>query len=120
MSEFIKRKDKRFVIANRHIDYEERSRPMNRPICVVGELDICDICECSPHIGGCPRHPDYDNECISYVRADAPEEMGPARYWVEDTFAIAATDAGAEHATALREGISEFRLALKRGELRRF
>jgi hypothetical protein len=26
----------------------------------VGELDICDLCDASPHVAGCPRHPDYN------------------------------------------------------------
>ena len=92
---------------------------LNRPVYAVGELDVCDICDSSPHSLGCPRHPDYNDERISYTRLDAPEEIGPARYWVEDTFAVAARDAGEDEESGLREAISEVTLALKRGDLPR-
>ena len=42
-----------------------------------------------------------------------------ARHWVEQTYAAAARDAGVRGGDALCEGISEFREALKRGEIRR-
>lgn len=85
----------------------------------VGELDICTLCDASPHSVGCPLHAGYDDEHVSYVRVDASEEIGPARYWVEDTFALAAADAGLNSRAALKEGIAEFVAALQRGDLHR-
>jgi|SRR5579875_756064 len=86
---------------------------------VVGQLEICGLCDSSPHTLGCPYHPHYNDERITYFRADAPDEVGPASYWVEDTFVLAALDSGMEEPQALREGLNEFQSALKRGELRR-
>jgi hypothetical protein len=84
----------------------------------VGELDICDLCDSSPHVVGCPRHPDYDDERISYVNAEDPEEVAAACHFVEDVYAAAGRDAGLKMDAALREGIAKFRAALERGEIR--
>jgi hypothetical protein len=84
-----------------------------------GELDICGICDGSPHEIGCPRHSDYDNESKVYQRFDEPAEVGPARFWVAETYALAALDAGLSKDEALAEGLQEFTLALQRRELRR-
>ena len=81
----------------------------------LGSLEICDICELSPHATGCPRHADYCDDRTSYFRADSPAEIGPAKFWVEDTFGAAALDAGETQNDALREGIAEFQDALRRG-----
>jgi hypothetical protein len=56
---------------------------------------------------------------MRYFRTDAPDECGTARFWVEDTFAAAAEDAGETGLDAIREGIVEFRAAIERGELRK-
>jgi hypothetical protein len=85
---------------------------------VIGELEICNLCDSSPHAVGCTRHPDFDDERISYVGADDPPEVEPAVFWVE-MYAAAATDEGVSRDDALREGIAEFRAALGRGEIRR-
>ncbi len=84
-----------------------------------GELDICDICNGSPHSYACPHHADYDNGARLWVRPDAKEEIGPARFWVEETFASAAQEAGETNAVALREGIAEFELAVREGWIER-
>lgn len=68
---------------------------------------------------GCPRHPEYDDERVTYERTDAPDERGPASFWVGDTYAQAARDAGVRGDDALREGIAEFTAALKRREIRK-
>jgi hypothetical protein len=85
----------------------------------IGELDICSLCDASPHKHGCPYHPSYGDERISYARRDAPKEVGPASFWVEETFVAAAIDAGLDERSALIEGIIEFENAIDRGEIRR-
>ena len=85
----------------------------------VGELDICALCDSSPHLVACSQHRDFDDDRISYALSAAPEEVGPASYWVNDTFAAAAREAGLDDRAALVEGIEEFAAALKRGELKR-
>lgn len=90
----------------------------NQLIAGVGELDICSLCDCSPHAIGCPSHPMYDDDRCSYELADTPTEVGSARFWVEDTYAAAAFDHGISGHGALIEGIGEFMAAVKRGELR--
>jgi hypothetical protein len=65
------------------------------------------------------RHPDYDDERISYVRAYATDEIGTASHYVEDLYVTAVPDAGLGLDDALCEGIAEFRAALERGEIRR-
>jgi hypothetical protein len=84
----------------------------------VGELDICELCASSPHVVGCPHHDRFDDERCSYFRLDAPDEVGPASFWVRDTFAAAAIDSGVDDEAALLEGVAEFSDALHRGELR--
>jgi hypothetical protein len=83
----------------------------------VGELDICELCISSPHTVGCPRHSRFDDERFSYFRVDAPGEVGPASFWVRDTFAAAALGSGLNDRAALLEGMEEFSAALHRGEL---
>lgn len=85
----------------------------------VGELEICRLCEGSPHLRGCPRHEDFDNERIVYVRSDAPDELGTAAFWVHETFEQAALDSGESKDEALREGIQEFEAALRCQELQK-
>ena len=85
----------------------------------IGVLDICDICDSSPHAVGCPRHVDYDDARVEYVRTDSPDDVGTASFWVEETFGAAALEAGESKESALREGVAEFREAVRRGELRR-
>jgi hypothetical protein len=92
---------------------------MSNLVAGVGELDICDICDSSPHVAGCPRHAEYDDERISYFRTDALDEVGPASFWVEKTFGAAALDAGEAEGKALREGVAEFQEAIRRGQIRR-
>ena len=70
----------------------------------IDELDICALCDSSPHVVGCPHHPDYDDERVTYVSAD-PEDMGCARYWVEQRYAAAARDAGVRGDDALCEDL---------------
>lgn len=82
----------------------------------VGELDICNLCDSSPHVVGCPRHASYHDERFMYSRCDEPSERGPASFWVDDTFALAAADAGLDSRAALIEGIEEFMAALRRSE----
>jgi len=85
----------------------------------VGELDICALCDSSPHSVACSQHSDFDDDRISYALMAAPDEVGPASYWVNDTFAAAAREAGLDDRAALVEGIGEFAAALKRAELKR-
>jgi hypothetical protein len=98
-----------------------RHSPLSVPAAIdsaLGELDICDLCGGSPHSKGCPRGPDFRDESRRWCRTDAPEDAGPAEYWVEDTFAAAASDAGLDSVSALREGIAEFERAIREGWLR--
>jgi hypothetical protein len=83
----------------------------------VGELEICVLCNSSSHAVGCPRHQHYNDERFSYRRSDAADETGPASYWVEGTYALAAIDDGEPPDKALREGIEEFQRALESGDL---
>jgi hypothetical protein len=86
----------------------------------VGELEICPLCDNSPHAVLCPHHPDYDDDHVSYTWAGETDEYGPASLFVDATFAQAARDLGVlREVDALREGIAEFRAALERGEIRR-
>lgn len=82
-----------------------------------GELDVCSLCDSSPHELGCPEHPHFDDDGVAYSLVDAEDDAGPASHWVNDTFAAAARDAGLDEKAALAEGVSEFRAALDRGEL---
>ena len=91
----------------------------NALVAGIGELDICAVCDSSPHVVGCPHHDRFDDERFSYVRVDASTEVGPAGFWVRDTFVEAALDAGTDEGAAWKEGIEEFVTALGRGELRR-
>jgi len=84
-----------------------------------GELDICDLCDGSPHRIGCPRSNGFDDESLRWYRTDAPDDVGSAHYWVIGTFATAASDAGLDSLSALREGIAEFEKAIRSGWLRR-
>jgi hypothetical protein len=92
---------------------------MSDLIAGVGELEICELCGESPHLVGCPHHPNFDDERISYFRVDAPDEVGTTRFWVRDTFAAAAAESGLDAHDALNEGIEEFGAAIKRGDLKR-
>jgi len=86
---------------------------------VYSELEVCDLCGGSPHTIACPRHERYDDDAWCWFRIDAPEEVGPARYWVEETFAAAASDEGEDTEAALHEGMQEFERAVREGWLRR-
>src|ERR1700680_3076794 len=86
---------------------------------VDGELEVCTLCGRSPHTAACPRHEQHDDDTRRWFRNDAPSEVGPARYWVEDTFAAAASDGGKDFEAALREGMEEFERAVREGWLRR-
>ena len=83
-----------------------------------GELDICNLCDSSPHLVGCPYHDRFDDDNFCYVRVDARGEVGPASFWVNDTYAAAAASEGLDERAALLEGIEEFTAAVRRGELR--
>lgn len=85
----------------------------------VGQLDICNLCDSSPHAVGCPRHSMYADDRWSYERVDALDEAGPASFWVEETYAVAAMEAGLASSEAVLERMREFGIALQRGELRR-
>jgi hypothetical protein len=85
----------------------------------IGELDICVLCDESPHKVGCPCHSSYADECIAYYRTDDEYERGTASFWVEDTFMCAALDCGEEPVGALAEAIEEFTTAVYRHELQR-
>ena len=85
----------------------------------IGELDVCLLCDSSPHVVACPEHPNFADERLTYALANYAQDVGTAAYWVEDTFAAAARDAGLDERAALVEGIEEFTAALERGELRR-
>jgi hypothetical protein len=84
----------------------------------VGELDVCALCDSSPHVMGCPHDGRFENERFSYVRVDDPNEVGPASFWVRDTFVEAALEAGIDERAAWKEGVAEFTAALSRGELK--
>ena len=66
----------------------------------------------------CPQHSDFDDDRIRYALARCPRGYWPASYWVNDTFAAAAREAGLDDSAALVEGIEEFAAALKRGDLK--
>ncbi len=83
----------------------------------MGDLDICGICDGSPHVVGCPEHEDYDDARVAYARADDRADAGTASYWVDETFAAAARDVGLFEEFALREGVAEFTAALRRREI---
>lgn len=85
---------------------------------VVGELDICELCDSSPHLRGCPHHAEFDSDGRLYANVEAPGDVGSAAYWVGDTFQQAAMDCGESEDSALREGIQEFEAALSRGDVR--
>ncbi|HLY03004.1 MAG TPA: hypothetical protein VKR56_11000 [Candidatus Cybelea sp.] len=90
----------------------------NALVAGIGELEICNLCDSSPHAIGCPSHPMYDDDRWSYECAEAPAELGSARFWVEETYAVAALDQGVAGKQAMIEGAGEFMAAIKRGELR--
>lgn len=81
----------------------------------LGELDICGLCENSPHSVACPRHANYDDDRFTYAGKDESSDVGTARYWTEETFAAAALDAGDSERAAQLEGIAEFSRALRDG-----
>ena len=82
-----------------------------------GELEICELCDSSPHVIGCPRHEHFDDEQYAYARADSPDDSGPPSFWVMETFAAAAKYEGVDANAAVVEGINEFMRAIQRGEL---
>ena len=86
----------------------------------VGELVFCEVCQSPSHLRGCPYHEDYEDERVSYANVNDIDDVGPASYWVEETFMQAALDAGLSRDEALLEGMEEFRKALLRGDIRRF